>query len=79
MTMSDYGETRAKLINAFQDAEDYPSGSFGWETFLIDRISMLEKVAEAALGDLLERDDPYTFEIETALRAAGYLQEKGNE
>jgi hypothetical protein len=52
----------------------YPSGSKGWETFLIDRIALLEAVAEAAL---CVYDAGYASgALEGPLIAAGYLKEQ---
>lgn len=67
----------ALLKQFFYDANPrYPSGSLGWERFLIDQIAELRKVAQLAEVWVLRGDScpvgPRT-KLEQALRSAGYL------
>ena len=76
-------EKRTRLRKQFVENLEYPSGSLGWELFLVDRISALGKVAEALVEIMPNLEMSYAIktkqynELEELLRAAGYLKEGG--
>jgi hypothetical protein len=81
--MSDYGERRAKLFCQFKDDDEFPSGTMGWEMFLIERIALLSARCaslEAVLTDIAHAPDNISIIWcrRKAIDALYELQEKEN-